>query len=83
MTTRNRRLLWAASVIIAFVLGYLLGRRQGCPSMSLGDGSVAGNSAGSPPGGPSRNRVTGKNRRRRQDGRNERRERSNQIGRRS
>jgi hypothetical protein len=60
MTTSNRRLLWAASVIIAFVLGYLLGRRQGCPSMSLGDGSVAGNSAGSPPGGPSRNRVTGK-----------------------
>jgi hypothetical protein len=61
MTTRNRRLLWAASVIIAFVLGYLLGRRnQRCPSTSLGDGSVAGNGPGSPPGGPSRVRVKGK-----------------------
>ena len=59
MTTTNRRLLWAATVIIAFVLGYLLARRQGCPSSSLGDGSVAGNSAGSPPGGPSRIRVRG------------------------
>jgi hypothetical protein len=61
MTTRDRRLLWAASVIIAFVLGYLLGRRgQECPSLSLGDGSVAGNSTGSPPGGPSRISVKGK-----------------------
>jgi hypothetical protein len=61
MTTSNRRVLWAASVIIAFVLGYLLGRRgHECPSMSFGDGSVAGNSAGSPPGGPSRIRVKGK-----------------------
>jgi hypothetical protein len=61
MTTRDRRLLWAASVIIAFILGYLLCRRaQECPSLSLGDGSVAGNSAGAPPGGPSRIRVTGK-----------------------
>jgi hypothetical protein len=60
MTTRNRRLLWAASVIIAFVLGFLLCRRGGqCPSSSLGDASVAGNSAGSPPGGPSRIRVQG------------------------
>lgn len=61
MSTRDRRLLWAASVIIAFVLGYLLGRRgKECPSSSLGDGSVAGKSAGSPPGGPSRISVTGK-----------------------
>jgi hypothetical protein len=61
MTTTNRRLLWAASVIIAFVLGYLLGRRsQGCPSLSLGDGSLTGNSTGSPPGGPSRISVKGK-----------------------
>jgi hypothetical protein len=60
MTTNNRRVLWAASVIIAFVLGYLLCRRGGeCPSSSLGDASVAGNSAGSPPGGPSRIRVKG------------------------
>jgi hypothetical protein len=61
MTTRNRRLLWAASVIVAFILGYLLCRRgQECPSMSLGNGSVAGNSGGAPPGGPSRIRVKGK-----------------------
>jgi hypothetical protein len=61
MTTRDRRLLWAASVIIAFVLGYLLCRRgQECPSLSLGNGSVAGNSGGAPPGGPSRIRVNGK-----------------------
>jgi hypothetical protein len=61
MTTRNRRLLWAASVILAFVLGYLLGRRnQRCPTLSLGDGSVAGNGPGSPPGGPSRIGVHGK-----------------------
>jgi hypothetical protein len=61
MTTNNRRLLWAASVIVAFVLGYLLGRRgKDCPSLSLGDGAVVGNSPGSPPGGPSRNKVQGK-----------------------
>jgi hypothetical protein len=61
MTTRNRRLLWAASVIIAFVLGYLFGRRsKDCPSLSLGDGTVVGNSPGSPPGGPSRIKVNGK-----------------------
>jgi hypothetical protein len=60
-TTRNRRLLWAATVIIAFVLGYLLARRGGqCPSMSLGDATVTGNSTGSPPGGQSRIRVKGK-----------------------
>jgi hypothetical protein len=62
MTTGNRRLLWAASVIIAFVLGFLLRRRgQECPSLGAGDGSVVGNSGGSPPGGPSRVRVKGKN----------------------
>jgi cytochrome c553 len=61
MTTRNRRLLWATSVIIACVLGYLLGRRsQACPTSSLGDGSVAGKGPGSPPGGPSRISVNGK-----------------------
>lgn len=61
MTTSNRRLLWAASVIVAFVLGYLLARRgQECPSLSLGSGSVVGNSPGSPPGGPSRISVKGK-----------------------
>jgi hypothetical protein len=60
MTTRNRRLLWAASVVVAFVLGYLLCRKGGqCPSSSLGDASVAGTSAGAPPGGPSRIRVKG------------------------
>jgi len=62
MTTRNRRLLWAASVIIAFILGYLLGRRSPqCPSLSLGDASVTGHGAGSPSGAPSRIRVEGKN----------------------
>ena len=61
MTTNNRRVLWAASVIIAFVLGYLLCRRgQACPSMSLGDGTVTGTGAGAPPGAPSRIRVKGK-----------------------
>jgi hypothetical protein len=61
MTTRDRRLLWAASVIIAFILGFLLCRRSHeCPAGGLGDGSVAGNSGGSPPGGPSRIRVKGK-----------------------
>ena len=61
MTTRDRRLLWAASVIIAFILGYLLCRRgQECPSLSLGNGSVAGSSGGAPPGGPSQIRVKGK-----------------------
>jgi hypothetical protein len=60
MTTNNRRVLWAASVVIAFALGYLLCRRGGqCPSSSLGDASVAGNSAGSPLGVPSRIRVKG------------------------
>jgi hypothetical protein len=61
VTTRDRRLLWAASVIIAFVLGFLLCRKsQECPAGGLGDGSVVGKSDGSPPGGPSRIRVKGK-----------------------
>lgn len=57
MTERKRRLLWAASVIIAFILGFLLGRRY-CliGSSSGGGGMVVG--AGSGSGGGAKAHVS-------------------------
>ena len=44
MSERNRRILWAASVILAFILGYLLGRwmcaREMAASGGIGTGGV-------------------------------------------
>jgi hypothetical protein len=60
MTQRNQRILWSAAVIIAFVLGYLLGRRNAhCPTLNAGDGSVTGSSPAQAPGSPSRLKVSG------------------------
>ncbi len=39
MSTRSRRLLWAASVILAFILGYLLARRRCVQDMGAASGS--------------------------------------------
>ncbi len=39
MSTRSRRLLWAASVILAFILGYLLARRRCVQDMGAAGGS--------------------------------------------
>jgi len=44
MNTNSRRLLWVVSVIVAFIVGYLLARRT-CPSQITSSGVAGGTSA--------------------------------------
>ena len=53
MTPRSRRLLWTVTIIVAFIVGYLLGRRKCAKDMTSGGiGSGAVVVQGAPSAGP-------------------------------
>ena len=56
MTERKRRILWTLAVIIAFIIGFLLGRRycERHPSGGSGGGALIGHSGGGAGGGGGR-----------------------------